>query len=186
MNEIETNEKIFKIMNDISKYSTADESFRGWVLPDGQMISYFIDESLAPKILQDHGQLFRIFLLGLEVYDKKIYEKVKNELKEYSHNNADANEPYESFAVERLGWLQVGIFGKKWIVCRCENFQDRFLDKFINEKNFKLICRNKGNVLYLPIYQNFKEILLIGLRRKYKPCLKNNSDTVNKTKTIKY
>lgn len=173
-------EKVLKIMSDIFKYHSADEKFRGWVLPDGQMVSYYIDKDLAPKIVQDHGQLFRIFLLGLEVYDSNIYKKIQNELKQYSHLNQDANEPYESFAVERLGWLQVGIFGKNWIVCRGERFQDKFLDEFINKKNFKWICRNKGNVLYLPIYKDFKQIMLMGLKRKYKPNHEEAIEIVNK------
>ena len=178
-------EKILKIMNDISKYSEADEKFRGWVLPDGQMISYFYDESSAPKIVQDHGQLFRIFLSGLEVYDTNLYKKIKEELKQYSHNNFDANEPYESFAVERLGWLQVGIFGKKWIICRGEKFQDKYLHEFINKKNFHMICHNKGSVLNLSVYPNFKHIFMIGLKRRYKPSIKDALDEINRVSALK-
>ena len=163
-------EKVQLFTFEMWKYDSPNDEFRGWVLPNGKMINRFFDRSGEPKTVQDHGKLFQIFLLGLEEYDKTYYDKMINEINIYSEENYNALDPYESFAVERLGWLQVGIFGRKMIICRGERFQDKYLDKFINEKKVHVMYHNKGPCIghiFNDLYDNMEVIMELGLKKKY-------------------
>lgn len=104
---------IDSFLNDIL-YSSKSPDFRGWVLPNGQLLSTFVAPIIInDRVRQDHGIIAKLFISGLESYDKEAYNRMKFLYDEYCKKNQDAYDIYESFAVEVLGWIQVSSFGKK-------------------------------------------------------------------------
>jgi len=166
------NERIDRFIADITKHSSANVDFRGWILPDGQMISQFYDD--AEKTRQDHGRLVAFFMEGLKEYDSDLSAKMQDEFNKYRKEYNNVHDPFESFAVERLGWMQVGVFGRRNIICRGERFQDNFLAPFIVDKGFNLTYQNNGRCLdhlFMRLYPNFKEIIKMGLEKTHTPDL---------------
>ena len=56
------------------------------------------------------------------------------------------------------------------IICRGERFQDKYLDKFINEKKFHVMYHNKGPCIghiFNDLYDNMEVIMELGLKKKY-------------------
>ena len=167
----ERNTIVDRFMNDILN-KQMNPSFRGWVLPNGQLVSQFND-SIANNGngRQDHSKLVKIFMSGLEEYDKDAHEKVTTLYREYvsAHGLAKADFD-ESFAVEVLGWVQISVVGRKMLACRGERWQDRIIRPFVIDYGFGIEISDFGRsyeLEFAPLYDHINEIIELGLEKKY-------------------
>ena len=170
---------IDKFMSDITN-KQINQNFRGWVLPNGLLISQYNETteaymSSSPR-RQDHSSLIKTFMAGLEDFDKDAYERVQSlysgYLNLYGLRSGDID---ETFAVERLGWMQVSVCGTKVIAYRAERWQDRILRPFFMDYGFKYIVQDKGRsyeMEFAHLYDHMDEIMELGLRKRYQRVLK--------------
>ena len=170
---------IDKFMSDI-KNKQVNSSFRGWVLPNGLLMSQYNETTDAymsgsPR-RQDHSSLVKTFMAGLEEYDKDAYDRMQTLYSNYlSLNGVSGGDYDESFAVETLGWMQVSVCGSRVIAYRAERWQDRILRPFFMDYGFKYIVQDRGRsyeMEFAHLYDNMDEILELGLRKRYKRVLK--------------
>lgn len=169
---------INKFMQDITS-KKANSNFRGWVLPNGLLMSQYneTDEAYSSERprRQDHSSLVSTFMSGLEEYDKDSFETMKALYEEYQKFNAVSGDISESFAVERLGWMQVSVCGLKTILYRAERWQDRILKPFFEEYGFRYNISDSGRsyeMEFAHLYDHMDEIMQLGLRKKYERVLK--------------
>lgn len=170
---------IDKFMNDITN-KQINQNFRGWVLPNGLLISQYNETteaymSSSPR-RQDHSSLIKTFMAGLEDFDKDAYDRIQSlysgYLNLYGLRSGDID---ETFAVERLGWMQVSVCGTKVIAYRAERWQDRILRPFFMDYGFKYIVQDKGRsyeMEFAHLYDHMDEIMELGLRKRYQRVLK--------------
>ena len=170
---------IGKFLSDITT-KQANGNFRGWVLPNGLLISQYNETTDAymsgsPR-RQDHSSLVKTFMAGLEEFDIDSYKCIKelysNYLSLYGVKNADYD---ESFAVEKLGWMQVSVCGSRIIAYRAERWQDRILRPFFIDYGFTYIVQDKGRsyeMEFAHLYDHMDEIMELGLRKRYQRILK--------------
>lgn len=170
---------IDKFMSDITN-KQINQNFRGWVLPNGLLISQYNETTDAymggsPR-RQDHSSLIKTFMAGLEEYDKEAYDRMQklyvDYLNLYRVRNGDFD---ETFAVECLGWMQVSVCGTKVIAYRAERWQDRILRPFFMDYGFKYIVQDKGRsyeMEFAHLYDHMDEIMELGLRKRYQRVLK--------------
>lgn len=170
---------IDKFMSDITN-KQINQNFRGWVLPNGLLISQYNETTDAymggsPR-RQDHSSLIKTFMAGLEEYDKEAYDRMQklyvDYLNLYRLRNGDFD---ETFAVECLGWMQVSVCGTKVIAYRAERWQDRILRPFFMDYGFKYIVQDKGRsyeMEFAHLYDHMDEIMGLGLRKRYQRVLK--------------
>ena len=167
----ETDRIITKFLADITQRGS-NNNFRGWVLPNGLLLSQFNETSEIsddPK-RQDHSSLVKIFIEGLKEYDFDMYQKIISLYDEYMRELGVSGDYSESFAVERLGWMQVSVFGQKIIAYRGDRWQDRILSPFFNEYGFKYTIYNSGkdyDYRFDKLYDHINEIIKLGLKGKY-------------------
>ncbi len=142
-----------------------DRSFRGWILPNGKLMSQFNISEMGGR--QDHGNLIKLFINSLKEYDASLYEKLINTYNEYLQNNYGSRGYYdihESFAVEVLGWMQVSYQAQRKIIAQGTNWQNKFLRPFFTDYGFALEIRpNKGYINLDIAYDNIMEIIKLGL-----------------------
>ena len=169
---------INKFMQDIMS-KKANSNFRGWVLPNGLLMSQYneTDEAYSSERprRQDHSSLVSTFMSGLEEYDKDSFETMKALYEEYQKFNGVSADISESFAVERLGWMQVSVCGLKTILYRAERWQDRILKPFFEEYGFRYNISDSGRsyeMEFAHLYDHMDEIMQLGLRKKYERVLK--------------
>ena len=161
---------IKKFLDDTTSVSVAND-FRGWVLPNGQLVSQYNDNGAYGR--QDHGALVKLFINGLQEHDRDKYDEMMAVYNVYVSKNHNAYDVYESFAVDALGWMQVSEFGSKRIIARQENWQNRLLAPFIVDFGFDLVSSdnpNQGvcyNSRFFRLYDSIKEIITYGLEKKY-------------------
>ena len=170
---------IDKFMSDITN-KKANQNFRGWVLPNGLLISQYNETQDAhmdktPR-RQDHSSLTKTFMAGLEEFDKDAYDRIQilydEYLKLYGVHSGDYD---ESFAVERLGWMQVSVCGTKVIAYRAERWQDRILRPFFMDYGFKYVVQDSGRsyeMEFAYLYDHMDEIMELGLKKRYQRALK--------------
>lgn len=170
---------IDKFMSDITN-KKANQNFRGWVLPNGLLISQYNETQDAhmdktPR-RQDHSSLTKTFMAGLEEFDKDAYDRIQilydEYLKLYGVHSGDYD---ESFAVERLGWMQVSVCGTKVIAYRAERWQDRILRPFFMDYGFKYVVQDSGRsyeMEFAYLYDHMDEIMELGLKKRYQRVLK--------------
>ncbi len=160
------NAAIQKFLDDIQNKS-ASSNFRGWVLPNGILLSQYTDKEKR----QDHSSLVKIFMAGVEEYDTDLYNRLKDIYQQYlAMYGMKSGDLDESFAVEALGWMQVSVFGRRNILYRGERWQDRILTPFFVEHNFSYELSNRGRcytVEFETLYDNIDEIMKLGLKKKY-------------------
>ena len=167
---VEPNSMIKKFLDDTTSASVAN-NFRGWVLPNGQLVSQYNDNGAYGR--QDHGALVKLFINGLQEHDRDKYDEMMAIYNDYVSKNHNAYDVYESFAVDALGWIQVSEFGSKRIIARQENWQNRLLAPFIVDFGFDLVSSdnpNQGvcyNSRFFRLYDSIKEIITYGLEKKY-------------------
>lgn len=161
---------IQKFLNDTTS-ATVAENFRGWVLPNGQLVSQYNEFGSTGR--QDHGALVKLFFSGLQEHDSAKYDELMLIYSDYVSKNHNARDIYESFAVDALGWMQVSEFGTKRIIARQERWQDRLLAPFILDFGFDLVSSsnpNQGlcyNSSFYRLYDDIKQIITLGLEQKY-------------------
>ncbi len=166
--EITTNPTVQKLFNSIP-LTKEKEYFRGWILPNGQMISLIDLETRR----QDYGAFVRLFMSGLLKYDKELYEKMLVLYQEYKSKNNNIRNIDENFAIDVLCWIQVSELGKKRIIFHGENWQNRLIAPFIIDYGFKLrVSENASkwdcyNSLFTDIYQNVDEIIKLALDKMH-------------------
>lgn len=165
---------IDSFMKDITSKS-GNSSFRGWILPNGELISQY-DDGIAGGIgRQDHGSLFRTFMNGLRKYDIDSFRRMNAKYGEYKRVCDVTGDIGESFATEVLGWMQVNVCGQKAILYQGERWQDRLIRPFLVDYGFNyMICPNKdrfGTIEFDNLYEHFGEILELGLQNKYNDSL---------------
>lgn len=170
---------IDKFMGDITN-KKANQNFRGWVLPNGLLISQYNETTDAymnstPR-RQDHSSLVKTFMAGLVEYDKDAYDRIQMLYNEYLRTNGVRAGDYdESFAVERLGWMQVSVCGTKVIAYRAERWQDRILRPFFIDYGFTYIVQDRGRSFEMEfayLYDHMDEIMELGLKKRYQRILK--------------
>ena len=144
-------------------------NFRGWLLPNGQLLSEYVSES---GNRQDHSRLVELFMNGLEKYDKDAYDKMRalyyKYCKSYGVTRADLD---ESFAVEVLGWIQIAHFGRKKLVYRGERWQDKLVRPFLVDYGFTYEIANFGRSYedeFMSLFDNINEIIECGLEARLK------------------
>lgn len=181
--EREKEERIKKIINKFLSDITSKQvngNFRGWVLPNGLLISQYSETtdayiSSSPR-RQDHSSLVKTFMAGLEEYDRGAYDRMQTLYSNYlSLNGVSGGDYDESFAVETLGWMQVSVCGSRVIAYRAERWQDRILRPFFMDYGFKYIVQDRGRsyeMEFAHLYDNMDEILELGLRKRYQRVLK--------------
>lgn len=160
---------IEKFLNDITN-KQANDSFRGWVLPNGLLMSQYNESSELPMSgRQDHGSLVRIFMQGLSEYDKDAYDKIVELYDSYNASSGVTGDKFESFAVERLGWMQVSVCGQKIIAYRAERWQDRILRPFLVDYGFTYVVADSGRSYereFAHLYDHMDEIIRLGLNKR--------------------
>lgn len=169
------NPLVEKFLSDIrSKQGNA--SFRGWMLPNGQLLSQYVDDSngMISRTRQDHAKLYKLFMAGLEIYDKASFDKINELYEKYVRDHGITNTRVydwdESFAVEALGWMQIAVNGGGRILYRGEGWQNRLLRPFQYDYGFNFEISDFGDVYYVEfmhLYDNIDEILSLGLEQKY-------------------
>lgn len=170
---------INKFMNDITN-KQVNGNFRGWVLPNGLLISQYNETTDAymsgsPR-RQDHSSLVKTFIAGLEEYDKEAYDRIQKLYSDYLNLYGVRSGDYdESFAVEKLGWMQVSVCGTKVIAYRAERWQDRILRPFFMDYGFKYVVQDSGRsyeMEFAYLYDHMDEIMELGLKKRYQRVLK--------------
>ena len=181
--EREKEERIKKIINKFLSDITskqANGNFRGWVLPNGLLISQYNETtdayiSSSPR-RQDHSSLVKTFMAGLEEYDRDAYDRIQSLYNDYlSFYGVRGGDYDESFAVERLGWMQVSVCGSRVIAYRAERWQDRILRPFFMDFGFTYLVQDKGRsyeMEFAYLYDHMDEIMELGLRKRYQKVLK--------------
>lgn len=170
---------IDKFMADITN-KQVNQYFRGWVLPNGLLISQYNETTEAymsnsPR-RQDHSSLIKTFMAGLEEFDKSSYDRMQELYRGYLNlYGSSVGDFDESFAVETLGWMQVSVCGSKVIAYRGERWQDRILRPFFMDYGFKYMISDKGRsyeMEFAHLYDHMDEIMELGLRKRYQRVLK--------------
>ncbi len=162
---------IEKFLSDIRSVN-GSSSFRGWMLPNGELLSQYVDTTEGTRgVRQDHAKLFKVFFAGLEKYNKDAYDVMKklydNYLAAHGFSSGDWD---ESFAVEVLGWMQIAHNGRMRILYRGERWQDRLLRPFLIDYGFNFEISDFGDchyVEFMSIYDYIDEIISLGLEQKY-------------------
>lgn len=162
---------IEKFLSDIRSVN-GSSSFRGWMLPNGELLSQYVDTIEGTRgVRQDHAKLFKVFFAGLEKYNKDAYDVMKklydNYLAAHGFSSGDWD---ESFAVEVLGWMQIAHNGRMRILYRGERWQDRLLRPFLIDYGFNFEISDFGDchyVEFMGIYDHIDEIISLGLEQKY-------------------
>ncbi|MDD6271923.1 MAG: hypothetical protein PUA90_00175 [bacterium] len=176
--EAQVKKIIDSFLQDITNKQVNDD-FRGWVLPNGLLMSQYNETKETytgdyPS-RQDHSSLVSTFISGVEEYDKEAYETINALYEAYKQNyGIDAN-MLESFAVERLGWVQVSVCGTKTIAYRAERWQDRILRPFFVDYGFRYDINDNGRsyeMEFAHLYDHMDEIMQLGLQKKYSRSLK--------------
>ncbi len=159
-----------KFLSDIRK-NAGSKSFRGWMLPNGELLSQYVDTTVGLGVRQDHARLFKVFFTGLEKYNKDAYDSMRrlydDYLKKHGFSSGDWD---ESFAVEVLGWMQIAHNGSMRILYRGERWQDRLLRPFLVDYGFRYEISDFGDchyIEYMDIYNHIDEIISLGLEQKY-------------------
>lgn len=146
----------------------ANSGFRGWILPNGLLLSQYDDESI---VRQDHSKLIKLFMEGLEIFNKDLYDKMILLYSDYVLKNSNARDIYESFAVDVLGWIQISECGSRRLICVGERWQDKLISPFINEYGMELILRDNVGLSHSSsfgdIYGETEQIMQLGLEKKY-------------------
>lgn len=161
-----------KFLSDIRKTSRSG-SFRGWMLPNGELLSQYVDTTLGSRgVRQDHAKLYKVFMAGLEKYNKDAFDKINNLYSKYlqDHGVSSSYDWDESFAVEILGWMQIAHNGALRILYRGERWQDRLLRPFLYDYGFGFEISDFGDchyVEFMDLYNHIDEIILQGLEEKY-------------------
>jgi hypothetical protein len=110
-----------------------------------------------------------------------LYYKIENSYyKSYGKISRDTiklglSDYDESFAVEKLGWMQVSVCGSRIIAYRAERWQDRILRPFFIDYGFTYIVQDKGRsyeMEFAHLYDHMDEIMELGLRKRYQRILK--------------
>ena len=170
---------IGKFLSDITT-KQANGNFRGWVLPNGLLISQYNETTDAymsgsPR-RQDHSSLVKTFMAGLEEFDIDMYNRIQKIYGDYlSLYGVRSGDYDESFAVEKLGWMQVSVCGSRIIAYRAERWQDRILRPFFMDYGFTYIVQDKGRsyeMEFAHLYDHMDEIMELGLRKRYQRILK--------------
>lgn len=151
-------------------------SFRGWMLPNGQLMSQYTERTEVAKVgsRQDHSRLFSLFLQGLKKYDSEAYSKILALYQEYQKENT-YGDIGDSFAVERLGWMQIAVNGGKKVMYRAERWQDRLLRPFLVDLGFNYEVAASGQCHYAEfsdLYDHIEEIIKLAVEEKYAKKLK--------------
>lgn len=164
-----------RFLNDI-RSKQGNSSFRGWMLPNGELLSQYVDDSNGriTRLRQDHARLYKIFMAGVEKYDKVSFDKINDLYDKYKRNHGVGSTGVydwdESFAVEALGWMQISVNGGNKILYRGERWQDRLIRPFLVDYGFGFDISDFGDVYYVEfmhLYDHIDEILSLGLEEKY-------------------
>lgn len=159
-----------KFLSDIRR-NAGSRSFRGWMLPNGELLSQYVDTTVGAGVRQDHSKLFKVFFTGLEKYDKNSYDKMRKLYDDYLAKHGFSRGDWdESFAVEALGWMQIAHHGGMRILYRGERWQDRLLRPFLIDYGFNYEISDFGDchyVEFMDIYNHIDEIISLGLEKKY-------------------
>ena len=125
---------------------------------------------------QDHSSLVKTFMAGLEEFDIDMYNRIQKIYGDYlSLYGVRSGDYDESFAVEKLGWMQVSVCGSRIIAYRAERWQDRILRPFFMDYGFTYIVQDKGRsyeMEFAHLYDHMDEIMELGLRKRYQRILK--------------
>lgn len=155
-------------MKDILDKGTS-ASFRGWLLPNGQLLSQYNDTTGGQSKRQDHSKLIELFINGLKDYSPEDYAKIKMLYESYQQSML-VGDAYESFAVEVLGWIQISHFGRMRLVYRGERWQDSLVRPFLTDYGFNYEISN-GAICYHDefshLFDHVEEIIELGLEKKY-------------------
>ncbi len=147
----------------------ASASFRGWLLPNGQLLSQYNDTTGDQSKRQDHSKLIELFISGLKDYSPEDYAKIKILYENYQQSML-VGDAYESFAVEVLGWIQISHFGRMRLVYRGERWQDSLIRPFLIDYGFNYEISN-GAICYHDefshLFDHIEEIIELGLEKKY-------------------
>lgn len=161
-------------MEDITSKS-GNSSFRGWILPNGELVSQYDDKAAGGYGRQDHGSLFRTFMDGLKEYDIDSFNRMSAKYEEYQRVCDVTADIRESFATEVLGWMQVNVCGQRVILYQGERWQDRLIRPFLVDYGFNYqICPNQDRYAtseFDNLCDHFGEILELGLKSKYNDSL---------------
>lgn len=176
--EAQVKKIIDSFLQDITNKQVNDD-FRGWVLPNGLLMSQYNETKETytgdyPS-RQDHSSLVSTFISGVEEYDKEAYETINALYETYKQNYGIDTNMLESFAVERLGWMQVSVCGTKTIAYRAERWQDRILRPFFVDYGFRYDINDNGRsyeMEFAHLYDHMDEIMQLGLQKKYSRSLK--------------
>ena len=165
------NPVIESFLNDI-RSKRVSGLFRGWLLPNGQLLSQFVARNVSDGGRQDHANLYKIFIAGVKEYDIDLYNKITKLYEQYlsSRNLPTYYDHDETFAVEALGWTQVSVNGGKGILCRAERWQNRLIRPFIEDYGFRLEISDFGECSYVEfmnLYDHIDEVITLGLESKY-------------------
>lgn len=165
---------IDSFMEDITSKSE-NSSFRGWILPNGELVSQYDDKVAGGYGRQDHGSLFRTFMNGLKEYDIDSFNRMSAKYEEYQRVCDVTADIRESFATEVLGWMQVNVCGQRVILYQGERWQDRLIRPFLMDYGFNYqICPNQDRYAtseFDNLCDHFGEILELGLKSKYNDSL---------------
>lgn len=165
---------IDSFMEDITSKS-GNSSFRGWILPNGELVSQYDDKAAGGYGRQDHGSLFRTFMDGLKEYDIDSFNRMSAKYEEYQRVCDVTADIRESFATEVLGWMQVNVCGQRVILYQGERWQDRLIRPFLMDYGFNYqICPNQDRYAtseFDNLCDHFGEILELGLKSKYNDSL---------------
>lgn len=165
---------IDSFMMDITSKS-GNGSFRGWILPNGELVSQYDDKAAGGYGRQDHGSLFRTFMDGLKEYDIDSFNRMSAKYEEYQRVCDVTADIRESFATEVLGWMQVNVCGQRVILYQGERWQDRLIRPFLMDYGFNYqICPNQDRYAtseFDNLCDHFGEILELGLKSKYNDSL---------------
>lgn len=165
---------IDSFMMDITS-KRGNSSFRGWILPNGELVSQYDDKAAGGYGRQDHGSLFRTFMDGLKEYDIDSFNRMSAKYEEYQRVCGVNGDIGESFATEVLGWMQVNVSGQRVILYQGERWQDRLIRPFLMDYGFNYqICPNQDRYAtseFDNLCDHFGEILELGLKSKYNDSL---------------
>ena len=175
-NSKQNNPIIDAFMKDIF-VKEANSHFRGWILPNGQLIGEYDDRKyISGGRRQGHSALVEIFIDGLKTFNLDMYNSIVQLYDEYLQRQRlyRGTFAFEAFAVDVLGWVQISVVGKSILYSRGEKWQDSIIRPFVCDYNFKIYVKNTGKSYereFAALYDNIDEIVKLGLENKYTPAL---------------